>query len=162
MKKAQEFAASRLKGTQLGFRIPPSIRQQPAVLYGIEKDFGYGDSSQRRSFVQIADDFATEYAKVVDVFADGFSRKLKLDQVMDKGTKAIDEFLAGREIFRESHPTLGPFMEILAASQLIQRNNSLRLARGVSYGRSFLLAPLNLHEIDHDSKPVSPSFGIRL
>jgi hypothetical protein len=146
---------------QLGFRVSPSIGQQAPLLDGIKEQFGYGTFSPGRRVIQFTDDFATEHPKVVDVFADGVSRELKLDQVMDKWAKAVDDLPAGWEIFGKSHPTLGPLIEILAAWQPIKRDPIVGSRHGIRQDRSFL-ALLNHHAIDHDFKPMPPSFGICL
>jgi hypothetical protein len=112
--------------------------------------------------MKAADDISTENPKVVDVFRNGAARKLELDQVIDEGTETLQELLTWRGIFGKSHPSLRPFMEVLAATELVQRENGLRPVWSVRYGRSFLSTLRDSHGTDYDSKPVLPLLGIRL
>ena len=159
LKEAAKSAASGLEGSQGGIRFP-AIRQRSFVIDNIEKEFGNGDPSKRRSVVETADDFCTENPKVVGMFRDDATGKPELDQMIEEGPEARQELLTGSDVFGKAHPSVWPLVEILATVEIIQRENGLRPVWGVRYGRSFLLPLLDNHGIDYDSKPVLPVFGI--
>ena len=135
----------------------PTVRQGAFVIDGIEQKFGDWDFSRGRGFVETADDLSPENPKIADMFADGAARKLDLDQMIDKGEETLDELFTGRNVFGESHPSVRPFVEVLAAWQ-----PSEGPVRGVSCGRSFVLTLLDNHGTNYDFKPMLSLFGVRL
>ena len=112
--------------------------------------------------MQVADDFASQDPEIVDVFADCLSGERKLDQMLEERSEALDNFLAGRDVLRESHPALWPFVEVFAAVQPIQRAGALRPGRGLRYGTGLRFPGTHRHGTDHNSKPVSSFSGIRV
>jgi len=91
--------------------------QRATVLHDIKNEIFDWYFSQRRSVVQLANDFIPEHSQVVDVLAKGFPRELELDQMMQEGPEALYDFLAGRKVFRESHPSSWPLVEVFAEWQ---------------------------------------------
>ena len=112
--------------------------------------------------METADDFSTENPKVVRMSGNGAGGKLELDQMIQEGPERLQDLLSGRDVFGKSHPLAGPFVEIFATTEMIQRENGLRPVWGVRYVRSFLLTLLDNHGTDYDSKPVLPFFWIRV
>jgi len=71
-----EFAAGRIERALLLFRVV--VDQWAAVgMKHIAKKSLHGDLSQRRSVVQVADDFSTQHPEVVHVPANGLRGKTR-------------------------------------------------------------------------------------
>ena len=138
------------------------MRQSPTVLHGIKDQRVDRRGSQRRGVVQVADDLAPEHPEVVHVLANGLVGEVAFAEVLEERPEARDEFLAGRNIFRESHPALRPLVEILAARHGIDGAGGLRLGHGLRYGTTFRLSDAARHGTDDDSKSVLSVSGIRL
>lgn len=104
------------------------------------------------SVVAASDDLATENPKVGGMFADGVSGKLELDEMNEKGTKTLHQLLAGRDVFGEFHPSLGPFMQIFAAGKAIEHESSLGPVWDAGYGNGFLFRLVGDHGTDPNIK----------
>ena len=103
--------------------------------------------------------------QIVHVHANGFGSELELDEVMQERSEALYDFLAGRNVFGESHPSSRPIVKVLPAGQLIEqecRSSSLRPGHGVRYRTGFRLPRSDRHGTDYDFKPVLSFFGVRL
>ena len=138
------------------------MRQSPTIRHGIKDQRVDRRASQRRGLVQVADDFAPEHPQVIHVLANGLVGELAVAQVLEERPEARHEFLAGRNIFRESHPPLRPLVEVLAARHGNDGARGLRPGYGLRYGTAFRFPQAARHGTDDDSKPVLSVSGIRL
>ena len=96
------------------------------------------------------------------MFADGAWGKLELDQMNKKGAKTLHQLLARRDVFGKSHPSLGPFMQMLTAGKAIEQENGLGPVWGAGYRNGFLFRLLDNHGTDPNIKPLLPFSGIRV
>ena len=138
------------------------MRQSPSVLHGIKDQRVDRRVSRRRGVVQVADDFAPEHPEVVHVLANGRVGEVAFAEVLEERPEARDEFLARRNIFRESHPALRPLVEIRAARHGIDGAGGLRRGHSLRYGTAFRPPDAARHGTDDDSKSVLSVSGIRL
>src|SRR6266851_8408233 len=74
--------------------------------------------------------------------------------MIEEKAEARDDLLAGRYVFRESHPSAWPLVEVFAEGQPIERVDGLRRWRRLRYGTRFRLPRADRHGTDDDSKPV--------
>ena len=130
------------------------MRQSPTVLHGIKDQRVDRRVSQRRGVVQVADDVAPKHPQVVHMLANGPVGEWAFAEILEERPEARHELLAGRNIFRESHPALRPLVEILAARHGIDGAGGLRLGHGLHYGTAFRLPDAASHGTDDDSKSV--------
>ena len=160
-KKTAQFAASRFKGSQccVGF---PAVGQGANIHDGVKEEFRNGNPSKGGRFVEATDNLAAENPKVVGMFADGAAGQSELDQMKEEGAKTVHELLTWRDVFGESHPSVGPFMQILAAGKPIKQDNGLGPVWGVRCGNGFLFRLLSNHGTDPHIKPLLPLSGIRV
>ena len=100
---------------------PAVVYQGAAVLVDhIADQLFRGDLSQRRVFVQIADDFTAEQPHIVDVVLDGSFRQAGPSEMKQEGHEAFDESSARREVLFHTHPTLWPLLKIPAVAAVWQ------------------------------------------
>src|SRR5438445_13872553 len=69
--EAAKLTTGGFKGALLLLRVAV-IQQRPSLLENIEDESFNWRFSQRRGFIQVADDFPAQYPEIVDVLADSF------------------------------------------------------------------------------------------
>jgi hypothetical protein len=62
---------------------------------------------------------------------------LELDQVIQEEPEALHDFLAGRNICGEAHPSLWPLVEVFAEGQQIEREGGFGPGRGTRWATGF-------------------------
>src|SRR5947209_14890997 len=112
--EAAELTTGGFKGALLLLRVAV-IQQRPFLLENIEDESFNWRFSQRRGFIQVADDFPAQYPEIVDVLADSFLGKIQPDEVLDEGSKVRHHLLTRGNVFRKAHPTARPLFQVLAA-----------------------------------------------
>ncbi len=74
--------------------------------------------SQRRVFVEVANDLSAQHPQVVDVFANGLPGKTGRRQMLNEWPETRNECFSRREVFLESHPRTGPIDEIAVLGKI--------------------------------------------
>src|SRR5947207_3281786 len=92
--EAAELTTGGFKGALLLLRVAV-IQQRLFLLENIEDESFNWRFSQRRGFIQVADDFPAQYPEIVDVLADSFLGKIQPDEVLDEGSKVRHHLLTG-------------------------------------------------------------------
>ena len=98
-----EFAAGGVEGTLFFLRAVVNERAAVLVDRVAEKPLR-SNLSQRRVFVQVADDFSAQPPEVVHVPTKGLRGKTRGGQLLDEGSEASQQLLAGRQVFFQLHP----------------------------------------------------------
>ena len=100
---------------------PAVVDQWAAILVDrLAEELFDWDLSQRRIFVEVADDLSAESPQVVDVLWDGSFRQAGPGEVKQEGHEVFHEFSAGRKILFLAHPTLRPLRKIAAIAAVWQ------------------------------------------
>src|SRR5712691_9159926 len=125
------------------------VKQRPTLLQDVEDEIFDWHFSQRRGFVQIADDFSTEYPEAISVFSNSLSAEIQADQMLEEREEVIHDLLAWRKVLLKPHPTARPVGQVPA----VRRQICGRCRRAMVYGGS------PRHATDNDSKPLPPFSG---
>ena len=70
--------------------------------------------SQRRVFVQVADDLSAQQPEIIDVSANGLRGQTRRRQMFEEGPEAGHQCFARRQVFFPSHPRARPFIQVAA------------------------------------------------
>ncbi len=94
-KEAPEFLAGGLERSLLLFRAAV-IKQRATVIHDVEEEPLHRHFPQSGSPVQIADDLSTQHPQVLDVFANGSSRKIRTYKMIFQERPETDYELLAR------------------------------------------------------------------
>src|SRR5712691_3326587 len=124
------------------------VKQRPTLLQDVKDEIFDGHFSQRRGFVQIADDFSTEYPEVIGMFANGLPAEIQTDQMLEERKEVLHYLFPRWKVLLKPYSIARRVWQVPAVLRQICGLLGCAMVYGGSPG----------HATDNDSKPL-PSFS---